>query len=30
MSPAISAIATLTCSGTAIPCASGASIIDFW
>ncbi len=26
---AISAIATVTCSGTASPCASGASLIDF-
>jgi len=30
MSPTISAIATVMCSGTASPCASGATGIFFW
>jgi hypothetical protein len=29
MFPAISVIATVTCSGTVNPCPSGASLIDF-
>jgi len=30
MSPATSAIATVTCSGTVSPCASGATATRFW
>src|SRR4051794_199861 len=30
MEPAISAIATLTCSGTANPSPAGVSILSFW